>query len=132
MVQIYFPQIINFMVPSRVENSFSGRGLTSLTPEASHLGVNLILISMLLFIGSGYNFKKNLFIHLINLLAIFSVVKCNLNFDIIFSLILVGLLNINKFLKIGYLEAVVVSVPLLTGIIYSILYRTEYLEFLKR
>ena len=132
-VQIYFPQIINFMVPSRGDDFFGGRGLTSLTPEPSHLGINLILISMLLLICSGYNFKKNLFIHLINFLAIFLIVRnASLILIIVFSLILIGLLNINKFLNINYFRnLLIVSLTLLGGIIYSVLYRTRIFRILE-
>ena len=132
-VQIYFPQIINIIIVSRVNNSFyMGRGLSSLTPEPSHFGIILILISMLLFINSGYDFKKNIFLYLINLLAIFSLVRNAALILILFvSFILAGLLNINYLLRLKYLRnLIILSLPLSFGIFYSIAYKTRIFRIL--
>ena len=71
----YISFIIDFFVPSRVGNTFFRKRITSLTPEPTHFAVTLTLISFLLLINSGYKFRKNLFLHILNLFSITAIAR---------------------------------------------------------
>ena len=134
ILQIYFPWIIDIFVPSRVGNTFfQGRGLSSLTPEPTHLAITLTLISFLLLINSGYKFGKNLFLHILNLVSIFAIARST-SILLIFavSLILIFLFTIGKALTYKYLK-VFFSVAVLSsiGIAYSIIAKTRIFRILK-
>ena len=133
IVQIYFPSIIDFFVPSRVGNTFfQGRGLSSLTPEPTHFAVTLTLISFLLLINSGYKFRKNLFLHILNLFSITAIARST-SILLIFaiSLFLIFLFTIGKAFTYKYLK-VFLSVAVLSsiGIAYSIIAQTRIFRIL--
>ena len=133
-LQIYFPTITSIFVRSRIENSFyAGRGLSSLTPEPSHLGTISILISILLFITSGYRFRKNIFLHVFN---IFSVIALSRSASIVLVLIIgfliFGIFNIYKIFNFKYLKfSLIYLLFIFSGIFYSITYRTRIFRILE-
>lgn len=79
------PSILGYLTVSRTD---VGRGLTSLTPEPSYFGTFLIFCSLSLFIDSNFNFRRDIYLHILNLLFIIFLAKSSLAF----LFLLVGLL----------------------------------------
>ena len=128
IIQIFFPSLINFFVASKVENSFfNGRGLSSLTPEPTHFGIILVLLSILIFINSGYKLNKFGILHLINLLSIFLISRSmSIILILFFASILLISINIKKFLNKNFYKYFLGFLPcFLIGIWYSINYETR-------
>lgn len=125
-LQIYFPSIITFFIKARGLNAIKtfnyGRGLSSLTPEPTHFGVVLFLLSILLLINSGYKFKENIFLHSINFLSLFILVRsASLIMILLFSLLIILILNLNQIFKsknLKILSTLFFSITI--GIFYSI------------
>jgi hypothetical protein len=75
IVEYFNPSLLSYLTISRTD---IGRGLTSLTPEPSYFGSFLFFCSLSLFIESGFNFKKDLKIHIINIIFIILFAKSSL------------------------------------------------------
>lgn len=75
LVEAYNPSLLSFLAVSRTDFS---RGVTSLTPEPSYFGSFLFFCSLSLYIESGFNFKKDFKIHILNLLFIIFLAKSSL------------------------------------------------------
>ena len=126
-LQIFFHPIIYLFVSSRVAGFDDGRGLTSLTPEPTHLGFMFIFFSILLLINSGYKLNKNIFLHSINFLSIFAVIRSGSIIFILMTSFLIGVIfNIKKIFKKKYLnQFLTVFFAFILGIVYSIKYETR-------
>ncbi len=133
ILQIFFPKLINLFVSSRVNNTFyMGRGLSSLTPEPTHLGVILILLSILIFINSGYKLKKFAILHTINLLSIFLISRSmSIIVIILMASTLLIVFNITKLLNKKFFKYFLGLVSFfLIGVWYSIKYQTRIYRIL--
>ena len=128
ILQIFSPDLINLFVSSRVNNTFfMGRGLSSLTPEPTHLGIILILFSILIFINSGYKFKKFRILYTINLLSIFLISRSmSVIVIILMATTLIIAFNITKFLNKKFFKYFLgLATFFLIGVWYSIKYETR-------
>ena len=131
-LQLYFPSIINIFLYTRTANKFfGGRGLSSLTPEPFHFGAILILFSLLILIKSEYNIRKDLLIHVINLISIFTIARsATLILVLSFSSILAFTVNIGNVIRyannIKNLKYIFfLSILFTIFIFYSIQYETR-------
>ncbi len=128
LVQIVSPGIIEIFVKPRINYLFfTGRGLTSLTPEPSHFGVILILLSMLVFINSGFDFRKNIRLYVLNLFSIFFLSRSSsILLILIINLTFIFIFNIHKFLKFKYLKYFLLGLLFLfIGIFYTMNFDTR-------
>lgn len=100
LVETYNPSVLGFLAVSRTD---FGRGVTSLTPEPSYFGSFLLFCSLSLYIDSGFNFKNDFKIHIINLIFIIFLAKSSLaTMLLVFGIFIFFLFqwNIKKVVKI--------------------------------
>lgn len=75
LIEAYNPSLLSFITISRTD---FGRGVTSLTPEPSYFGSFLFFCSLSLYIQSGFSFKNDFKIHLINFFFIIFLAKSSI------------------------------------------------------
>ena len=125
LIQIVQPGLIAALGKARTT---ADRGLTSLSPEPTFFAIYLIFSSLLLFQLRGFDHKKDLSLHVINLLAIAVLARSSMG--LLMVVLCFGFFVIYLMKKLKLKKQIMVGLGIIAGlgIVVAFVFRTYFAE----